>query len=121
MWKLRVGYALVALMAVYGGFFSGGYVVMIVAVFTFFFGYRFLQAVALARNLNAVSSLVASTVLAIQGAIDWRLAGVLGVVAFSGSFFGAKWARQMPERWLRRVFVTAVAVLAAKALLLDLR
>jgi len=119
--RLRAGYALVVVLAVYGGFFSGGYVTMMVAAFTYFFGYPFLPAIALARNMNVVSSLIAAGVFALRGAIDWQLAGALGIVAFAGSFIGARFARGIPEVWLRRVFVGAVAVLAAKSLLLDLR
>lgn len=120
-WRLRLGYAVTLLLAVYGGFFSGGYVTMMVAVFTFFFGYTFLQAIALSRNLNAVSSLIAAGLFALKGAIDWQLAGVLGVIAFASSFLGARVARRIPEVWLRRIFVTAVAALALKSLLFDLR
>jgi uncharacterized membrane protein YfcA len=119
--RLRLGYGITLLLAIYGGFFSGGYVTMMVGVFTFFFGYTFLQAIALSRNLNAVSSLMAAGLFALKGAIDWQLAGVLGLTAFASSFLGARLARRIPEVWLRRIFVAAVTVLAAKSLIYDLR
>jgi len=92
-----------------------------VAAFTFFFGYSFLRSIALARILNLASSLIAALVFALHGAINWPLAGVLGGTAFAGAFLGAKFARKLPEIWLRRIFTTAVALLAIKSLVFDLR
>jgi uncharacterized membrane protein YfcA len=40
------GYAATFLLAIYGGFFSGGYVTMLTATFVLLFGMTFLQAVA---------------------------------------------------------------------------
>lgn len=120
-WRLGAGYAAALVLAVYGGFFSGGYVTMLVAAFTFFFGYSFLRSIALARLLNLASSLIAALVFALHGAINWPLAGILGGTAFVGAFAGAKFARMLPEIWLKRIFTTAVAVLAIKSLLFDLR
>lgn len=120
-WRLGAGYVAALVLAFYGGFFSGGYVTMLVAAFTFFFGYSFLRSIALARILNLASSLIAALVFALYGAINWPLAGVLGGTAFAGAFLGAKFARKLPEIWLRRIFTTAVALLAIKSLVFDLR
>ena len=119
-WRLNAGYVAALALAVYGGFFSGGYVTMLVAAFTFFFGYTFLRSIALARLMNLASSLIAAFIFALHGAINWPLGGILGVVAFGGAFIGARFARRLPEVWLRRVFTTAVAILAIKSLMFDL-
>ena len=46
------GYAATFLLAIYGGFFSGGYVTMLTAAFVVFFGMTFLQAVATTKVIN---------------------------------------------------------------------
>jgi uncharacterized membrane protein YfcA len=50
------GYAMTFLLAIYGGFFSGGYVTMLTAAFVLLFGTTFLQAVATTKVINVFSS-----------------------------------------------------------------
>jgi uncharacterized protein len=117
--RIRTGYIAIFILAIYGGFFSGGYVTMLMAACVGFFGYSFLRAIAMSRLMNIASSLIASAIFAWHGAIEWKLAIVLGFAAFAGALAGAHWARRVPEKLLRFVFVTAVAALALKSLLFD--
>jgi uncharacterized membrane protein YfcA len=114
--RLLVGYGFVLALGVYGGFFSGGYVTMMVAAFTFFFAYSFLEAIALSRLMNVVSSVVAAGLFAWFGTVNWTLSLSLGLVAFAGAYVGARLARKLPLIWLRRVFIAAVALMALKTL-----
>jgi uncharacterized membrane protein YfcA len=114
--RLGWGYAVVLVLGIYGGFFSGGYVTMMVAAFTFFFAYSFLEAIALSRLMNIVSSVIAAALFAWAGTVNWTLAWMLGIVSFGGAFVGARLARKLPVIWLRRVFLIAVAAMAVKAL-----
>jgi uncharacterized membrane protein YfcA len=119
--RVRTGYAATLLLAIYGGFFSGGYVTLLIATCVFFFGYSFLRAVVMSRVMNIASSLIASCIFAWHHAIDWKLSAILGTAAFLGGLAGGRWARRLPERLLRAVFITAVAALAIKSLVFDLR
>jgi uncharacterized membrane protein YfcA len=110
------GYAAVFVLAIYGGFFSGGYVTLLIAACMFFFGYTMLTAIVMARVMNVASSLIATGIFAWHGAIDWKLAAITGTAAFAGGLGGGRLARFMPERLLRIVFATAVGVLAVQAL-----
>jgi len=118
--RLKAGYATVGLLGVYGGFLSGGYATLLVAAFTYFFAYPFLGAIALARFLNIVSSVAAVVVFTWMGTVDWPLVLRLAGFAFAGAFLGARFARRLPEIWLRRIFIVAVAAMAVKSLLVDL-
>jgi hypothetical protein len=118
--RMQAGYAVAFVLSIYGGFFSGGYVTMLIAAFVFFFGYSMLQSIVMARLLNVASSLIATCVFAWHRAIDWPLALVLGCAAFSGALLGARWARTVPQKLLRTVFLVAVAALAAKSLIVDI-
>src|ERR1035438_3408984 len=53
--RRAVGYVATFLLAVYGGFFSGGYVTMLTAVFVLLFGLTFLQSVATTKVVNVFS------------------------------------------------------------------
>jgi uncharacterized protein len=117
--RIRTGYAAIFVLAIYGGFFSGGYVTMLIAAGVFFFGYPFLRAIAMSRLMNIASSLIASGIFAWHRAIEWKLAILLGCVAFAGALAGAHWARRVPQKLLRLVFVVAVAALAIKSLIVD--
>jgi uncharacterized membrane protein YfcA len=74
---------------------------------------------AVTKVLNVVSSLVATLLFAMRGMIDWKLGAILSLAAFTGALVGAVFARRMSNLWLRRVFLGAVVILAAKMLLFD--
>jgi hypothetical protein len=64
------GYAATFLLAIYGGFFSGGYVTMLTAAFVLLFGMTVLQAVATTKVINVASSGVA-TLVCLFGMVLW--------------------------------------------------
>lgn len=114
-----VGYGLTFILGIYGGFFSGGYVAMLTVALVVGFRMRFIESVAMTKVLNFVSSLVATAVFAARGLIDWKLGLILGLVSFAGAVIGASIARRLSDHILRRVFLTAVLVLAAKTVFID--
>jgi uncharacterized membrane protein YfcA len=113
------GYAATALLAVYGGFLSGGYATLVTAAGMVFFRYPFPRAMAMSKILNTASSLIAVAVFAWHKAINWPLGLALGAAAFAGGWMGSHWAQKMPATLLRRVFLLTVGALAVKALIYD--
>jgi uncharacterized protein len=111
------GYLATFLLAVYGGFFSGGYVTMLTAGFVVLFGMTFLQAVATTKVVNVFSSAVATGIFLWQGIVDVRLGTILGIAMFMGALAGGKIVLRLSAVWLRRIFVAAVFGLAVKMLL----
>jgi uncharacterized protein len=107
------GYVATFVLAVYGGFFSGGYVTTLTAVFVLLFGLTFLQSVATTKIINFFSSVVATMIFASHGIVDYRLGAVLGFAMFLGAVIGGHVAMRLPAVWLRRIFVVAVVALAA--------
>lgn len=108
------GYLLTFVLAVYGGFFSGGYVTMLTAVFVLLFGLTFLQAVATTKVINIFSSLVATAIFAWSGIVDYKLGLGLGATMFLGAVVGGHVATRLSAVWLRRIFLLAVIALATK-------
>ena len=111
------GYGTTFLLAIYGGFFSCGYVTMLTAVFVLLFGLTFLQAVATTKVINLFSSGVATLIFVWRGVVDLKLGIILGVSMFLGGVLGARIALFLSTVWLRRVFIAAVLGLAVKLLL----
>jgi len=113
------GYSIMALLAIYGGFLSGGYATLVTAAGMLFFGYSFLRAMAMSKVLNTASSLIAVTVFAWYGIINWRLGIILSASAFIGGLSGSHWAQKMPSKLLRQLFLLSVAALALKSMIYD--
>jgi uncharacterized protein len=88
------GFVATLLLGVYGGFFSGGYVVLLTAAYIVCFRLTFMQALAVTKVLNVFSSLVATSLFALRGMIDWKLGAILSLAAFSGALVGALFARK---------------------------
>jgi uncharacterized protein len=109
-----VGFALTFILAIYGGLFSGGYVTVLTASFVAFFAMSYAESVAATKVINIFSSLVATLVFTYQGLVDFRLGLILGVTMFVAAFIGGHFASKMNEVWLRRIFFSAVLVLAIK-------
>jgi uncharacterized membrane protein YfcA len=109
-----VGYVATFVLAVYGGFFTGGYVTMLTAVFVLFFGLTFLQAVATTKVVNVFSSAIATLIFAYHGVVDYKLGVILGVTMFLGAIIGGHVTMRLNPIWLRRIFLLAVFGLAAK-------
>jgi uncharacterized protein len=114
--RRMAGYALTFLLAIYGGFFSGGYVTLLTAVFVICFGVTFIQSVASTKVVNIFSSAVATAIFAYRGIVDLKLGLLLGVVMFVGALLGGRFALSLSSAWLRRIFIAAVFFLAVKML-----
>jgi uncharacterized protein len=114
-----LGYVLTFLLGIYGGFFSGGYVTILTAVYVAAFRLSFLEAIAITKLMNVFSSAVATGVFMWHGLVNYRLGLVLGVAMFVGAGFGARFAIRLGNVWLRRIFLTAVWALGLKALVFD--
>jgi uncharacterized membrane protein YfcA len=115
--RILAGYLLTLLLAVYGGFFSGGYVTVLTAGWIVLFGMTFLQSVATTKVVNIFSSLVATLIFVHRGVVNVRLGITLGLIAFGGALLGGRLALRLSAIWLRRIFLMAVFGLAIKMLL----
>lgn len=113
---LVLAYVLIFLLGIYGGLFSGGYVTILTAVCVGVYGMTFGEAVASTKVINVFSSAVATAVFMWQGLVDYRLGIILGVTMFVGGYVGAIYATRLSEVWLRRIFIGAVLILAAKTI-----
>ncbi|MBC7910885.1 MAG: sulfite exporter TauE/SafE family protein [Pyrinomonadaceae bacterium] len=112
-------YALTFALGIYGGFFSGGYVTMLTALFVSLFRMTFVEAVSTTKLVNVFSSLVATLVFMARGLVDYKLGLLLGLSMFAGAFLGARITLKLNNIWIRRIFLGTVILLAMKILLYD--
>lgn len=112
------GYIATFLLGIYGGFFSGGYVTLLTAVYVAFFGMTFVEAVATTKVINIVS-LIATGLFMTRGIVNYELGIVLGILMFFGAMIGSHIAVRINNMWLRRIFLATVIILALKTLLVD--
>jgi uncharacterized membrane protein YfcA len=110
----KVLYPAVGLAAVYGGYFGGALGVILLGVLAL----TVRDSLRRLNGLKAVLSLVVSTVTVIAfgifGPVDWAAVALIAPAALAGGFLGAKVARRLDDRALRRavvVFGVVVAVL----------
>jgi uncharacterized protein len=96
-----VGYLFTFLLGIYGGFFSGGYITILTAVYVAFFRLSFLEGIATTKLINVCSSAVATGVFMWHGLVDYRLGLILGVTMFVGAMGGARLAIKVGDEWLR--------------------
>lgn len=108
--------AMVFVLAIYGGLYSGGYVTLLTAMLVTFTAMPFIEVVGLTKLLNIFSSGIATLIFLWNGMVDLRLGIFLAIVMFAGAYVGAHFATKMNEAALRWVFLTTVVVLAAKTL-----
>jgi uncharacterized membrane protein YfcA len=113
---LVLAYVLIFALGIYGGLFSGGYVTILTAVCVGVYGMSFGEAVASTKVINVFSSAIATAVFIWQGLVDYKLGIILGITMFIGGYVGAIYATRLSEIWLRRIFIGAVLLLAAKTI-----
>jgi hypothetical protein len=108
------GYVAMAIWAIYGGMYSGGYATVLTLACVFFFGLSLLEAIAVAKVVNLAGSL-AATLLVSQGRVQWDIGLAMSSTALVGGWLGAHFALRWGPQTLRRLLFVAVAGLGAKA------
>lgn len=111
-----IGYILTLALAVYGGFFSGGYVTLLTAVFAVFFHMTFIESIAATKLMNLFSSVVAVAIFARRGIVDLKLGVILVIAMFAGGVLGGTIVLTMNAAWLGRIFIVVLLALAARML-----
>lgn len=109
-------FVLTFLLGIYGGLYSGGYVTLLTPTLVAFYGMTYSESVASTKLINVFSSAIATTVFMWQGLVDYKLGAILGATMFVGAYVGAHYATKLNEKWIRRIFLTAVLLLAVKTL-----
>jgi uncharacterized protein len=87
--------------SIYGGYFNGGLGILLMALYTVT-GESRLNVVNALKNLNSlVLSWLSVAAFVVAGAIAWKEGLLMMLAATAGGFFGARWSKRWPARWVR--------------------
>jgi hypothetical protein len=89
------------LAAIYGGYFNGGLGILLMALYSATGETRIHTANALKNLTSLVLSWLSVAAFVLAGAIAWREGLLMMLAATLGGFFGARWSRYLPTRWIR--------------------
>jgi uncharacterized membrane protein YfcA len=109
-----VGYVAMALWALYGGLFSGGYATVLSLALVFFFGRTLSDGIAASKLVNLVSSAAAGAVFASRHLVRWDVVTWMGLAAIFGGWCGARIALRSAPEQLRRLFAFVLAAIGLK-------
>ncbi len=106
--------AIVIAASIYGGYFNGGLGILLLAAFSVM-GFTDLHAMNGLKNLlSALLSTASALTLALAGLVAWDNALLLAASATAGGLLGARFARRLPDVWLRAgIVVIGLAMTAA--------
>jgi hypothetical protein len=100
-----LGLIIMGSIAAYGGFFSAGMGVMLMAGLLLIGVHDLAVNNAIKNLLGGLVNFVAVLIWAWQGLIDWSVVPMAFVGAVVGGLLGARIGRYLPAVWLRRVVI----------------
>jgi uncharacterized membrane protein YfcA len=109
-----LGTCLLALWALYGGLFSGGYATVLTLGIIVFFGSPLSEAVGIAKVVNLTGSAAAVLVFVWCKKVDWVVGGSMGASAAVGGWIGATVSLRAKPEFIRRLFATVIAAIGIK-------
>lgn len=104
---------LLGAIGVYGGYFNGGLGILFLAGFGLV-GFLDMNTMnGLKVLLSGLMAIFATATFAAAGLIAWREGMIMALATTLGGWLGARFARQLPQAWLRAfVIVTGLAMTA---------
>ncbi len=103
----RLGLALLAPVAVYGGYFGAGMSVMLLAILSLGSIGDFRTINVLKNLLSGLISIVAVAIFLVQGAVSWPETLIMMLGALAGGFAGGRLVRVIPARMLYWIVIVA--------------
>lgn len=104
-------FVLMAIVAIYGGFFGAGMGIMMLAALAIIESGDFHKSNAIKNVVAFLIQTVSATLLIAGGLIHWPHALITMAASVAGGYLGVGIARRVPEKIIRAVVVTVGAVL----------
>ncbi|MFG6116157.1 sulfite exporter TauE/SafE family protein [Halobacillus sp. MO56] len=99
---------------VYGGFIQAGVGFIIIASLTVVSGLSLVKINSIKVFVVAIYTLSALIVFIINDQIDWGYGITLAIGTSIGAFLGSKFAVQRGEKWVQRILIVSVIIMAGK-------
>jgi uncharacterized membrane protein YfcA len=97
--------------AVYGGYFGAGLGVLMFAALSLLGVDDMQEANALKNVLATIVSTIAIAVFLVGGAVAFQETSIVLAGAVAGGYFGARAARRLPIKWLRKLVIAVGLIL----------
>jgi len=104
---------IIALTAVYGGYFGAAQGVILLAVLGVFIGGSMTELNGLKNLFAGMANLVSATLYMLLADVDWQVVGVVAVASSIGGAIGGKYGRKIPATLLRVLIVVIAFGVAA--------
>jgi uncharacterized membrane protein YfcA len=108
---LAVGYVVMTVVSVYGGFFGAGMGIMMLAALAILEGGDYHRANAIKNIVAMLIQAISAIVLIAGGLVHWSQALVVMAASIAGGYFGVGLARRVPLPVIRAAVIIAGAVL----------
>jgi hypothetical protein len=92
-------------LAIYGGYFGAGLGVLMLALFMVTTNMNIQTASGIRIMCGSVANLVAASIFAARGIIEWRAALPMLVCAIAGGYAGAHMVKRLNEDWARKAIL----------------
>jgi len=97
---------------------GGGVLIVPALVFLFAINQKMAQGTSLAMLLPPIG-LLAVINYHKQGFVDYKIAAILCITFVAGSYFGSKFALNLPANILKKIFAVFMLLIAARYLFFD--
>lgn len=104
------------IIGIYGGYFGAGQGVMLMAVLGVLYDANLQHSNGAKNLLSAIANITAAIMFAITGHVIWLSALLIALGAVAGGYTGGRFARRIPQFWMR-VVVVLVGIFASGYLL----
>lgn len=101
-------------LGIYGGFYGPGTATFLTYILILLFRQTFLESAATVKIAILFVTIVATLIFAINGAVDYYLAGSMFTGGFIGSYVGAHYSDRIGNVWIRRLFIVVVLIMVIK-------
>lgn len=98
------------------GSLAGGVGMLATYNYIFVFGLTFLECAGTRKIPGFLVGLTATGVFAAENLIDYKLAGLIFLGTFIGSYIAAHFALDIGNTWIKRLFSLVVGIMAVKML-----
>ena len=112
--KYWMGGLLCFFIGVYGGFYGAMAATFLAYVLIMWFGQTFIQGAANVKVASIFMTVSAAVVFFLKGAINFPLGLALFLGCLCGSYLGAHFSDKIGNLWIKRFFVTVLAVMIVK-------
>lgn len=99
---------------IYGGFIQAGVGFIILGSLTFINRFSLVKANSIKVFVVFVYTIAAIAVFIIEDKINWVYGLVLAIGNITGAWVGSRWSVDKGDKWIRRVLVIVVTVMAVK-------